>query len=640
MDVVLEEANGGYYVSFTNPDGAKKYVNVVVNGTHRNFTIADSAATVYTYSAEHNTLLTDVDGTTCYIGTYGTYTTFSVSPIDKISTSFPSYFVAVEGAEPETTAPEVEETTVPEVEETTVPEVEETTVPEAEETFKTITFDNTSKRIVGTTAQQVWVENGITVTNDKAGSSSNVNLNYYNPVRFYKNSTLTIEFPGMTKIVVDSVTYDDNDYAGPLVTAIEAMGDSNVTASVADGDVTILFAEPVDSLTVTLSTGQVRAYVMTVYTGESGGTEPEETTVPEVEETTEAPTEAETTEPEVEETTEAEPAGDNVRTYVFENYKVDGELGGGEFSRDLDADVKFYISSGWFTTQARMYKGAYGQITSQKGIASITFNVGGKDSTFSVWTSEDGETWIKSHDNLAYSASVYNDVTVDFDTPVKYVKLDATNQQIRLASMTVTFADGAEPVVPETTVPEVEETTEAPTEAETTEPEVEETTEPEVEETTEAEPAGDVYKKITTAAEFTTGSYVMVVDTGYAPGVVDGTWLSAVQPTIVDGQIVNPNAGVWTLTVDGSTVTMKDSNGVFVAPKGGDGSSNGINKSEYAWTWVFADGTFKFTGTGSDTNVLASNSTTQGLNKFRSYKKSTVTNTTDYHTLFTLYKLV
>ena len=42
----------------------------------------------------------------------------------------------------------------------------------------TITFDNTSKRTVGTTSQQVWKENGITVTNNKASSSSNVNTSY------------------------------------------------------------------------------------------------------------------------------------------------------------------------------------------------------------------------------------------------------------------------------------------------------------------------------------------------------------------------------------------------------------------------------------------------------------------------------
>ncbi|MBQ4601010.1 MAG: hypothetical protein IJB17_05205, partial [Oscillospiraceae bacterium] len=90
VDVVLEDANGGYYVSFTDPSGAKKYVNVVVSGTHRNFTIADAPETVYTFDSEYDTLNTDVEGTTCYIGTYNNYNTFSVSPVEKITSSFPS----------------------------------------------------------------------------------------------------------------------------------------------------------------------------------------------------------------------------------------------------------------------------------------------------------------------------------------------------------------------------------------------------------------------------------------------------------------------------------------------------------------------------------------------------------------------
>ena len=44
----------------------------------------------------------------------------------------------------------------------------------AADTTATITFDATSKRTVFNTNQQVWVENGITVTNNKSASTSNV----------------------------------------------------------------------------------------------------------------------------------------------------------------------------------------------------------------------------------------------------------------------------------------------------------------------------------------------------------------------------------------------------------------------------------------------------------------------------------
>lgn len=41
--------------------------------------------------------------------------------------------------------------------------------------------------------------------------------------------------------------------------------------------------------------------------------------------------------------------------------------------------------------------------------------------------------------------------------------------------------------------------------------------------------SGETYKKVTSADELTTGKYVMVVvDTGYAPGVLNAGWLSAV----------------------------------------------------------------------------------------------------------------
>ncbi len=141
VDVALEAADNGYYLTFTDDSGAKKYINVVVSGTHRNFTIADAAATVYTYDAEHNTLLTDVDGTTCYMGTYGTYNTFSVSPIDKIATSFPSHLYGETNRETEPTEPSTEatepstEATEPSTE-PAAPEFGIVTAPETGKTYK------------------------------------------------------------------------------------------------------------------------------------------------------------------------------------------------------------------------------------------------------------------------------------------------------------------------------------------------------------------------------------------------------------------------------------------------------------------------------------------------------------------------
>ena len=76
----------------------------------------------------------------------------------------------------------------------------------AAETTATITFDDPSKA-QWSSEQQLWQENGITVTNNKADSTTAIDTSkkYSNPARFYKNSEVTIEYPGMTKIEIDVV---------------------------------------------------------------------------------------------------------------------------------------------------------------------------------------------------------------------------------------------------------------------------------------------------------------------------------------------------------------------------------------------------------------------------------------------------
>ena len=141
------------------------------------------------------------------------------------------------------------------------------------------------------------------------------------------------------------------------------------------------------------------------------------------------------------------------------------------------------------------------------------------------------------------------------------------------------------------------------------------------------------YGQVTSADRFTSGEYYMVTDTGYAPGVFDGTWLSAVK--VEEGTV--PADAIWTLTVEGNQVKMKSPDGQFAAPQGGN--KNGIKQGEYSWKWSFEDGKFIFAGQGNDTVVLASNTDSQYGNKFRGYKNSTATGFPDrYPYEFTLYK--
>lgn len=148
-----------------------------------------------------------------------------------------------------------------------------------------------------------------------------------------------------------------------------------------------------------------------------------------------------------------------------------------------------------------------------------------------------------------------------------------------------------------------------------------------------AEETTQTYTKVTSAAELTTGKYVLVTDTDYAPDYFDSGWVLATQPSVVGGKIENPTAGVWTLTVDTDGVVMTDAKGTSIAPKGGN--TNGIQSGSYKWAASFADGKFTFAGTGDDTVMFASNNASE--NKFRAYKNSTVNG--GYPHEFTLYKL-
>ena len=150
-----------------------------------------------------------------------------------------------------------------------------------------------------------------------------------------------------------------------------------------------------------------------------------------------------------------------------------------------------------------------------------------------------------------------------------------------------------------------------------------------------AEQSVGSFKKIGSAAELTSGKYVMVVDSGYAMGVFDGkSWVTASPLTVTDGMIINPDSSlIWSLTVSESGVVLTDSNGITIKPKKQD---NGILKGSYSWTALDSNGTFTFKSTAEDAATLASNP--KSGNMFRGYKNATV-DKGGYGILFTLYKL-
>jgi len=127
----------------------------------------------------------------------------------------------------------------------------------AEGATATISFADPAFRTVMNDNQQVWQQNGITVTND-IGDSTQPIKDYANPVRFYAKTTLTIAYPGMTAIVVDCNT---EKYANALVDAV-----SGAEAVAAADVVTITLPAAADSFTVAL-VAQVRVDEISVYAG-------------------------------------------------------------------------------------------------------------------------------------------------------------------------------------------------------------------------------------------------------------------------------------------------------------------------------------------------------------------------------------
>lgn len=116
----------------------------------------------------------------------------------------------------------------------------------------TLTFNDTTNRVSQTASQQVWSQNGITFTNNKASSTNNI-INSSNPVRLYANSEIIVECAGMTKIVFNCNT---ESYATALKKSIEET--EKVTATVNGKVVTVVFNEAVDSFTVAKLSAQVR----------------------------------------------------------------------------------------------------------------------------------------------------------------------------------------------------------------------------------------------------------------------------------------------------------------------------------------------------------------------------------------------
>ena len=121
-----------------------------------------------------------------------------------------------------------------------------------------ILFDDKTNRTEYSTSKQVWEQNGITVTNNKAASTSNVG-DYANPGRFYKSSDLTIEYTSeITKIII-------NTPGGKYIFAdnVEIAG---ATLVIEGNNMIFTLDTPSKTFTISGLANQIRASQISVYT--------------------------------------------------------------------------------------------------------------------------------------------------------------------------------------------------------------------------------------------------------------------------------------------------------------------------------------------------------------------------------------
>ena len=92
-DVYLEETTGGYHM-YIMVGTAKKYMNIIENGTYINVVFEDAASSVWTYNTDVNTVVTTTANTEYFLGTRTDkeYKTFSACKLSYRATSFIAHF--------------------------------------------------------------------------------------------------------------------------------------------------------------------------------------------------------------------------------------------------------------------------------------------------------------------------------------------------------------------------------------------------------------------------------------------------------------------------------------------------------------------------------------------------------------------
>ncbi len=84
------------YKLYTQSGETKTYLNVVVSDTHNNVQLANEGTSVWAFNSELNTFTTTTSNNeVVFLGTSGTYTTFSVRKMSQVESSVISHFMSI-----------------------------------------------------------------------------------------------------------------------------------------------------------------------------------------------------------------------------------------------------------------------------------------------------------------------------------------------------------------------------------------------------------------------------------------------------------------------------------------------------------------------------------------------------------------
>lgn len=93
-DVYIEEVEGGYNLYVMNSN-SKKYINIVVSGTHNNVKFEDASSVTWEWDSTYKTFTTTISSGKFFLGSFNTFTTLSECAYDTyIEENFPSHLYA------------------------------------------------------------------------------------------------------------------------------------------------------------------------------------------------------------------------------------------------------------------------------------------------------------------------------------------------------------------------------------------------------------------------------------------------------------------------------------------------------------------------------------------------------------------